>query len=538
VIKNSHSSNRKELIRLLSEREREIESLRERAASLEREGREREDERSSLEGRLSLADSRIARLHDSYLKRLHNQTRSTQSLSDTVNAVLGAVEEISASYGEMSEAVRSVAAVCRDLSESFEAQARTQEGITRQTEAIGEASESESIEARELRTDLEHLEEMRAFMAQAMDSIADISDRLSLLSMNGRIEAAHAGAAGRGFAVVAQEMLNLQQESYKVITSQKTRLGQFLPLMSAMQRKSDEVEAQAREQKSELGGITRDNHALNEQTKLNQERIANLGAAVEELAASIEQGRKTTGAVDEETAKVKDIFKEEVFVSQKVNSIDSFVFDVARKARSLAEAGHLLVNEYQRISVLNGTSYVWRAESWLVTWPERLPPRLRESAAAMGRRVLACIGQTENNLAYPRPLDPASGVLEIRPLSDISDRSSPLQALQSFLGRVNLRLEDLQDPRRIDHSQNHMNMDVIERFEGDYERAMGDTIRRGSLVCSFSFGGLFPNGDLLVNLLLSTLQRHHSDAEKYGMIGESITLAFQGFAENGRYWKE
>ncbi|MDA8426095.1 MAG: methyl-accepting chemotaxis protein [Treponema sp.] len=537
MIKNSNSRNRKELIRLLSEKEQEIESLRGRVEEFEREGRQREDEGSSLEGRLSLADSRIARLHDSYLKRLSNQTRSTQSLSDTVNTMLGAVGEIAASYGEMSEAVRSVASVCRDLSDSFEAQARAQEGITRQTEAIGEASESESLEARELRTDLEHLEEMRAFMAQAMDSIADISDRLSLLSMNGRIEAAHAGAAGRGFAVVAQEMLNLQVESFKIISSQKARLEQFLPLMSAMQKKSDEVDAQAREQKNALGGINKDNHALNDQTRLNQERISGLLAAVEELAASIEQGRKTTGAIDEETAKVKDIFKEEVFVSQKVNSIDSFVFDVAKKARSLAEAGHLLVNEYQRISVLNGASYVWRAESWLVTWPERLPPRLKERAAAMGRRVLACIGQTENNRAFPEPLDPASGILELRPLSDIADRSSPLQALQSFLGRVSLRLEDLQDPRRIDHSQGHMDMDVIERFEGEYERAMSDTIRRGALACSFSFGGLFPNGDLLVNLFLSTIQRHHSDAEKYGMIGESMILAFQGLAENGSYWR-
>lgn len=510
------------------------------SARLEESERSRESlirEKSELESRIALAEARARRLHESYLKRLENQTQSTALLSETVDSILDAVEEMSNSYKEMSLAVQDVAATCRQLGESFEAQAGIQSDISRRTQSVDSASESEVRKARELKDDLGHLEAIRSFMAKAMDTIADVSDRLSLLSMNGRIEAAHAGAAGRGFAVVAQEMLNLQRESDRVITAQKTQLGEFLPLMAGMRDKSDDVESRAREQQSAIRGIAEGSRTLDERTVANKDFIAGLGSAVEELAAAIEQGKKTTHSIDEKTDKVKEIFSEEVFVSQKVNSIDRFLFEVAAKSGSVAEAGHALVNEYQKMSVLDGKSYVWQAECWLATEAARLPPDLSARAAGLGKRVLVCIGQTDDNKPFPQALDARSGILALRSIDDISDRSSPLQAVSALLDRIGLKVADLKDPGRIDHSRSHGGMAVIEDFEGDYERAMRDAIRRGNLVTSFSFGGAFPNGDAIINLFLSTFKRHQSDAVKFGMIGESMTLAFQSLVENGVYWR-
>ncbi|HUX38153.1 MAG TPA: hypothetical protein VMV44_09665, partial [Rectinemataceae bacterium] len=177
--------------------EAEIETLKKRLAELEAERRSSEERELDARSRIRLAEARATRLHDTYLKRLNDQTKSTQALSETVNSIIAAVKEISLSYREMLESVQSVGTTCRELADSFQDQARTQEEITRRTEAIDDASAEEVREAQALKTDLGQLESIRAFMSTTMDTIADVSDRLSLLSMNGRIEAAHAGAAGR-----------------------------------------------------------------------------------------------------------------------------------------------------------------------------------------------------------------------------------------------------------------------------------------------------------------------------------------------------
>ncbi|HUX39183.1 MAG TPA: hypothetical protein VMV44_14885, partial [Rectinemataceae bacterium] len=310
-----------------------------------------------------------------------------------------------------------------------------------------------------------------------------------------------------------------------------------LPLMSAMQGKSDIVEAQAREQQEAILSIAKGSHGLDGLTKANRGRLDELTAAVEELAASIEEGQRSTQRIEEETGRVEGIFKEEVFVSQKVNSLDRFIFDMAKGASSVAEAGHSLVNEYQKISVLNGASYVWQGESWLVTDSGRLPPGLRDKAAALGRRVLVCVGQTDDNPSFPQGLDMRAGILAIRPIADILDDASPLQGFRDLLARANLGVGDLEEPGRIDNSRDHANMAVIEEFEGGYLRVMRDKIAKGRLASAFSFGGAFANGDLMINLFLSNYKRHRSDAEKFGMIGESMVLAFESLIATGRYWR-
>ncbi|NNM67981.1 MAG: hypothetical protein HKM06_08235 [Spirochaetales bacterium] len=514
----------------------EIRALQLRIKALEQESLAAEAEKRALEGRLKSSSAASSQIHEAYLHRLRNQTDSTVALSETVTSILGAVKEISVSYSEMLDAVLLVGATCRQLSDSFKAQVQTQQNIAGQIETAHAATQDEVRKAQALKQDLGQLESIRQFIATSADTIGEVSERLSILSVNGRIEAAHAGASGRGFAVVAQEMLNLQQESNKIITSQKAQLREFLPLMSTMQEKSDTVEAQAREQQASISAISAGNHTLNDQTGLNLERLSSLTSAVEELAASIELGKRTTAVIDEKTTRVEGIFNEEVFVSQKINSLDAFLFELAKKARSVAEAGHSLVNEYQKLSVLNGASYVWQAESWLVTWRHNLPAELRERYASFGDRVLVCIGQTDNNQPFLSPLDPRAGILAVRRIDEILNPESPLQSFQEFLSRTGLTLGALKDPLQIDPTHIHANMAVLEQFTGTYQKTMQDSIRQGRLVSSFNFGGAFSNGDVMINNFLSNFLRHKSDAEKFGMIGESMVLAFQSLVDSGLYW--
>ncbi len=58
------------------------------------------------------------------------------------------------------------------------------------------------------------------------DSIIEISDQTSLLSLNASIEAARAGDAGKGFAVVAQEISKLAQRSLETVSDINGIIGE------------------------------------------------------------------------------------------------------------------------------------------------------------------------------------------------------------------------------------------------------------------------------------------------------------------------
>ncbi len=122
-----------------------------------------------------------------------------EQASTNVQAVAAAVEEYSASIGEITEQVSRVAGIALTAAQTA---ARTDTTVR----SLGEAAQR---------------------IGAVVQMIHDIAGQTNLLALNATIEAARAGDAGKGFAVVANEVKNLANQTAKATEEITVQVAQM-----------------------------------------------------------------------------------------------------------------------------------------------------------------------------------------------------------------------------------------------------------------------------------------------------------------------
>ena len=128
---------------------------------------------------------------------------TSQTISEGATEQASAIEELTASLGEVNEKVQN------SVKHAKETNVITSE--------LGVQIEESNEKMNEMVKAMEEIDKSSRNIREIINTIASISEQTNLLALNAAIEAARAGESGKGFAVVAEEVRKLAEESSQAV---------------------------------------------------------------------------------------------------------------------------------------------------------------------------------------------------------------------------------------------------------------------------------------------------------------------------------
>ena len=128
---------------------------------------------------------------------------TSQTISEGATEQASAIEELTASLGEVNEKVQN------SVKHAKETNVITSE--------LGVQIEESNEKMNEMVKAKEEIDNSSRNIREIINTIASISEQTNLLALNAAIEAARAGESGKGFAVVAEEVRKLAEESSQAV---------------------------------------------------------------------------------------------------------------------------------------------------------------------------------------------------------------------------------------------------------------------------------------------------------------------------------
>ena len=265
-------------------------------------------------------------------RNFENANKMLGDLKESIDTNSFSMNNIAASTENTAQAIQEQADMCNTIQESSDLAGKESTRVGEISRAASQNVEEGTRLVRELKGQAEGVEsasketvEATARLTARVDEvkstvgdILNISSQTNLLALNASIEAARAGDAGKGFAVVADEIRQLSEQT-KDATGRITHI--IKDLIEDARSASDSLENSVAKKKfeeidGEVGGLTDSIHNMEmtigeilQATGIIAERITNLSASSEEVAAYSEAGVKTASEAArqmEECGKVLD----------------------------------------------------------------------------------------------------------------------------------------------------------------------------------------------------------------------------------------
>ena len=196
--------------------------------------------------------------------------RQTEEKLENAKRVEGLIAEMNEEFEDMMDSLQ-------DLSTGNEGSAKESTEIALDMQNINEFSQK-------LKQAFDHINEFLIGIENNNKAIFDIASKTNLLSLNASIEAARAGEAGRGFAVVAEEIKNLSDSSRMAAQESNTNSQEVRGFMEGLMEQADVL--------ARLVGQVDD-------------RVSNLAAVTEEIAASTKVVEELSKRIQEKMAEIQ-----------------------------------------------------------------------------------------------------------------------------------------------------------------------------------------------------------------------------------------
>lgn len=226
--------------------------------------------------------TRLDEVIDILVTHTDNANQNATNVSQQINMIASASEELSCSFTEINKQVEKSTEICLN--------AVTQSNDTNETVKTL-ASSSQAI-------------------GDVVKLISDIAEQTNLLALNATIEAARAGDAGKGFAVVASEVKHLANQTASATIEISNQISTIQEITNST------VDAIAN-----IGNTVRD---MGEITDQMQSAIKQQMAATDEISRNVQEAAQSTN-------EFSDILQNVAQQTNAVNEISAIVSTEAEK---------------------------------------------------------------------------------------------------------------------------------------------------------------------------------------------------------------
>lgn len=155
----------------------------------------------------------LNRIRDTLTGTLHHISQTAGQVTLGSGHIADSAQSLAQGSTEQASAVEELSATIGDIFQHVDDNAKRTGDASQRAELMGRQLTRSDSQMKELVDAVGQISEKSGMIGKIIKTIEDIAFQTNILALNAAVEAARAGAAGKGFAVVADEVRNLANKS-------------------------------------------------------------------------------------------------------------------------------------------------------------------------------------------------------------------------------------------------------------------------------------------------------------------------------------